>query len=117
MKKINEPVSKFASINIISVLIVELSTHLEKIVNKKLFVNIFGKELPEPFWRIAKDEKMYGIICTIHYYPLKKELSFWCTHENCINTNIYRELSRKLEESAQKLGLSIKDLNPIKTTN
>jgi len=105
--------AKPVMVNNISVLVVEICSGLEKIVNEKLFAWVLNKNTSEPFWRIALNENMQGTICTVYHYPNKNELGFWCTHVNCI-PGLYPELRKKLKESAQGLGLSLIDLNPQK---
>lgn len=97
----------------ITTLVEEVKTHLEKIANKQLFAEIYGEKKENPFWRISKEEKSRGIICSIFYDKTLREVSFHCTHENC-NDEIYNQLKRQLQEKTQKLGLKLKEINPKK---
>lgn len=97
-------------------LVNEVKTHIEKIIGKKLYSRIYTEDKKKPFWRIAKDEEMSTVLCTIYFDPLKKEIGFWCTHENLTpgSYSEHGEISSKIQELSEKLGLTIKDLNKPK---
>lgn len=108
----NTPITNEKITNLVN----EVKTHIEKIIGKKLYSRIYLEDKKKPFWRIAKDEKMSAVLCTIYFDSLIKEIGFWCTHEN-LAPGIYSEhgeFSKKLQETAKILGLSVKDLNKPK---
>lgn len=97
----------------ITALVEETKVFLETLMGRPLFVEMLQGEIKDqPLWRISKEKNSRVIICTM-YFPVNKELGFWCTHENCTpgKYSEYPELKQKVQELAQALGLELKDLN------